>query len=140
MQIRRSRRDGFACTRGPSVFLWQIIESAEAADISITAETEEELAITVGAGDGRFDGADQGRSAKEVEGKGADIVEHGLLNSGVADDTAASIDLGFAGFELWFHERDEHAARTHERPDGREDNFERDEREVGDDSVKIGAG
>jgi len=101
------------------------------------AETEEELAVAIGTGDGGIDGAEQRGAAQQAEGERADVVEYGLLHRGVADDAAAFVDFGFAGFELRFHEGDQYAAGAHKRPDGGENNFEGNEGEVGDDGVEL---
>lgn len=109
-------------------------------DLSGASEAEEELAVAVAAMDRAVDSAEEVRAGKFGEGEGADLGEDAGVDSFVADDAAAAIDLGFAGLELGFHESDEQAAGGDARPDGGEDGAQGDEREVHDNGVEGGAG
>lgn len=103
------------------------------------AETEEEFAVAVSAGDGGVHFADEVSGGEFGEGEIADGGEGGFLDGGIADDAAAFVDFGFAGFELRLHERDECAIGTEERPDGGEDGFQGDERKVHHDEIEVAA-
>ncbi len=67
-------------------------------------------------------------------GPGEEAVADTLEDSRVADD-AAGRDIGGAGLELRLEECDDRGARGNAAGNGREDLFEGDEGEIGDDQV-----
>ena len=114
--------------------------SLTCATASGLAQSEQKFSISVGAEYGGIHRADQLGSGELGQGEAGDIGQHLFLHGGVADDAASFIDLGFAGFKLWLHESDESTARSEFGPNSGQHFAQRDEREVHDDRIEMGAG